>query len=213
MRAERLVLESIADRCLGGGDGSDCFKEGNAYRVRLWGVLPDRWAGNFALHACALGIEIASGDAICLGGARWAATFIVRTADQRASLARHDFLLMARRAPRVAPPLPAPYVEIAIEEAVDGVSDVVAHVTGKDAIGLLAEVLRRFDASALRPRELSIRTTDGAVDDWFWLERASARSERAVSSARRAASQHRADETALAGADRAPEGGLVRTAN
>jgi hypothetical protein len=181
MRAERLVLESIADRCLGGDDGSDCFREGNAYRVRLWGTLPDGWAGNFALHACALGIEIASGDAICLCGGRWAATFVVCTTDPRASVARHDFLLMARRAPRVVPPLPAPCVQIAIEEAVDGVSDVTARVTGKNAIGLLADVLRRFDALALRPREFSIRTIDGGVDDWFWLERTSLQNERLVS--------------------------------
>jgi hypothetical protein len=172
MRAERLVLEPIAERCLGGGDdGSDCFREGDAYRVRLWGVLPDGWSGNFALHAFALGLEIVSGDAICLGRGRWAATFLLRGSDPRASVARHDFLLMARRAPRVVPPLPAPCVEISIEEAADGVSDVMARVTGKDEIGMLAEVLRRFEALALRPCEFSIRTIHGGVDDWFWLER------------------------------------------
>ena len=56
------------------------------------GRLPDGWAGNFALHACALGLEIVSGEAICVDSARWAATFVVRTADPRARMARHDFL-------------------------------------------------------------------------------------------------------------------------
>src|SRR6266404_5405595 len=84
MRAERLALEPIVDRCRHSDDGSDCFREGNAYRVRLWGGLPDGWAGNFALHACALGLEIVSGEAICVDSARWAATFVVRTADPHA---------------------------------------------------------------------------------------------------------------------------------
>ncbi len=176
MRAERLALESIIDRCERGGDGSDCFREGAAYRVRLWGNLPRGWVGNFALHACALGFQIVSGDAICLRGDRWAATFVVHTTDPGATLSVHDFLLMARRAPRAVAPLPEPDVEIALEEAPDGSSGVVARVTGKDTIGLLAEVLRRFEASALRPREFSIRTRRGDVDDWddwFWLVRTS----------------------------------------
>jgi hypothetical protein len=79
MSVDRLALEPLVDRCRRGDDGSDCFREGDAYRVRLWGSLPDGWAGHFALHACALGLEIESGEAICLGGARWAATFVVRT--------------------------------------------------------------------------------------------------------------------------------------
>jgi hypothetical protein len=173
MGAERLALESIMDRCNRGDDGSDCFREGAAYRVRLWGNLPRGWAGNFALHSCVLGVKIVSGDAICLRGDCWAATFLVHTADPHATLSLHDFLQMARRAPRVVPPLPESDVEIALEEAPDGSSGVVARVQGKDTIGLLAEVLRRFEASALRPREFSIRTLRDDVDDWFWLERAS----------------------------------------
>jgi hypothetical protein len=172
MPAERLVLESILDRCREGGDGSDCFREGPACRVRLWGGLQTGWAGHLALHACALGLEIVSGDAIRLDGARWAATFLVRTADARASAVHHDFLRMARRAPRVVPPLPKPEVEIALEIASDVSTGLVARVTGKDTMGLLAEVLRRFEAWELCPREFSLRTERGEVEDWFWLERA-----------------------------------------
>ena len=178
MRAERLALEPIVDRCRHSDDGSDCFREGNAYRVRLWGGLPEGWAGNFALHAYALGLEIIAGEAICIGCARWAATFIVRPADPRVRMARHDFLRMARRAPRVVPPLPEPDVEIVLQEDREGSSSVVARVTGKDTIGLLAEVLRRFDAMGLRLREFSVRTIHEDVDDWFWLERRASVAER-----------------------------------
>jgi hypothetical protein len=170
MSAERLALEPVIDRCQGGGDGSVCFREGSMYRVQLWGGLPEGWAGNLALHACALGLEIVSGEATCVGPTRWAATFVVRTADPRARMARHDFLHMARRAPRVVPPLPAPEIAITWSEVDDGSSAVIAHVRGKDTIGLLAEVLRQFDAAGLRPREFSIRTVDDDVDDWFRLE-------------------------------------------
>jgi hypothetical protein len=170
MRAERLALGPIVDRCRRSDDGSDCFRESNAYRLRLWGNLPNGWAGNFALHACALGLKIVSGEGVRLEGGRWAATFVVHTANSRVPMARHDFLHMARRAPRVVPSLPEPDVEIVLDEAPDG-TNVVARVTGSDTIGLLAEILRRFEASGLRLREFSLRTIRDEVDDWFWLER------------------------------------------
>src|SRR5262245_53364227 len=110
MSVERLALETLVERCLRGDDGSDCFREGDAYRVRLWGSLPDCWTGHFALHAGALGLEMVAGEAICVGGGRWAATFVVRTSCPSAPMARHDFLHMARRAPRAVPPLPEPNV-------------------------------------------------------------------------------------------------------
>ena len=85
---------------------------------------------------------------------------------------------MARRAPRVVPPLPEPDVEIALQEVPHGSSSVIARVTGKDTIGLLAEVLRRFDATGLRLREFSVCTIHEDVDDWFWLERRASLAER-----------------------------------
>ena len=138
MRAERLVLEPVVDRCRRGDDGSAFLREEDAYRVLLWGGLPEGWAGNFALHAYALGLEIVSGEAACIGAGRWAATFVVRTADPNARMACHDFLHMARRAPRVVPPLPEPDVEISLCESTEGSSSVIGRVRGKDTIGLLA---------------------------------------------------------------------------
>src|SRR5262245_47169568 len=171
MDTERLVLQAVIDRCRRDGDGYDCFREGDAYLVRLWGNLPPAWAGNLALHASARGIEILSGDAARIGGARWAAVFLLRAAHPRTQLGRHDFLLMARRAARFLPRLPEPELQIALEDAREGSNLVVARVRGKDAIGLLAETLRRFEALSLRPRRFSLRARNDEIDDCFWLER------------------------------------------
>src|SRR5262245_64919718 len=88
MDTERLVLQAVIDRCRRDGDGYDCSREGDAYRVRLWGNLPPAWAGNLALHASALGIEILSGDAARIGGALSGARLLPRAAHTSPSPAR-----------------------------------------------------------------------------------------------------------------------------
>src|SRR5262245_63139658 len=143
MNAKRLVLQSILDRCGRGDDGYDCFREGSAHRVRLWGDLPPAWPGSLSLHVSALGIEIVSCDAARIGVARWAVTLLLRAADLRARLRGHDFLRMARRTPRFLPQLSEPAYQIALENAPEDSSIVVAHVTGRDAIALRAATLRR----------------------------------------------------------------------
>jgi hypothetical protein len=173
MSAKRLVLQSILDRCGRGDDGYDCFREGSAHRVRLWGDLPPAWPGGLCLHLSALGIAIVSCDAARIGAARWAATLLLRAADLRARLRGYDFLRMARRIPRFLPQLSEPAYQIALENALEDSSIVVAHVTGQDAIGLRAAILRRFETLSLRACELSLRAIDGQVDDRFWLERVS----------------------------------------
>jgi hypothetical protein len=70
MTMDRLALDALIERCLRGDHGSDCFREGDAYRVRLWGNLPGGWTSHFALHAGALGLEIVAGEAICVSGER-----------------------------------------------------------------------------------------------------------------------------------------------
>src|SRR5262249_9396715 len=83
MSAKRIVLQSILDRCGRGDDGYDCFREGSAHRVRLWGDLPPAWPGSLSLHVSALGIEIVSCDAARIGVTRWAATLLLRATDLR----------------------------------------------------------------------------------------------------------------------------------
>src|SRR5262245_17985957 len=138
MNAKRLVLQSILDRCGRGDDGYDCFREGSAHRVRLWGDLPPAWPGSLSLHVSALGIEIASCDAVRIGVARWAAALLLRAADLRARLPGHDFLRIARRTPRFLPRLPEPAFQMVLENALEDSNVVIAHVTGRDAIGLRA---------------------------------------------------------------------------
>jgi len=47
---------------------------------------------------------------------------------------------------------------------------VFATVVGRDSVGLLALVLRRFETFRLRPRRFALRTEGDRVSDWFWLE-------------------------------------------
>src|SRR5262249_24453802 len=86
-----------------------------------------------------------------IGGTRWAAVFRVRAADPRAGPGRHDFLHMARRAARFMPRLAEPEIRITLEDAPESANVVVARVTGKDVIGLLAEPLRGFAGPRRRP--------------------------------------------------------------
>lgn len=150
--------------------GQQIAREGAGYRLRLWGPLPSDWAGNLALHAYVSGIEVVSGDALRTGEGSWAASLLVQS-DARQDAAHHDFLTMARRAPRFVPELPAPAVAFAASRSRTRPGDVFVSVTGKDSIGLVAHVLGRLARHGLRPRRFTLRTLRGEVADWFWMER------------------------------------------
>jgi len=169
MEADGISLDSVIERAARGGEGVDCVPEGNRHRLQLWGRLPPGWAGNLTLHTFIAGLHIDSGDAIRTREGLWAASFLVRTSE-RVERLRHDFLNMARRAPRLLPDLPAPLVTIAAELSHDSPGHVYARVRGKDSVGLLAYVLRRFAAVQLQPRRFILRTEGEDVKDWFWLE-------------------------------------------
>jgi hypothetical protein len=182
MQHDRLALESVLARCDGGEDGFECVSESGQYRLQLWGMLPRAWAGNLALHCFASGLDITAADALRLAGNRWAASFLLRPAGGTNGTdgagatgpARGrpvgDFLRMARRAPRLVPTLPEPEVHVAMASSRERPGCVFAHVTGQDSIGLLAELLRRFEAFGLCPRQLCLRSDEDGIRDWFWLE-------------------------------------------
>jgi len=166
---DHLVLDSVVERGEREPDGFDCFREGSLHRLQLWGMLPSGWAGNLALHVAAAGIEVVSGDAIRTAGSRWAATFLIRSGGS-GEPRRHDFLQMARRAPRGLPPLPEPEVALAVRISEIHAGNCFVHVTGKDSIGLMGNLLRRFARFGLEPRQFKLRTTENGIRDWFWLE-------------------------------------------
>ena len=49
-------LRSLLERAAGGKDGFDCVGEGPSHRLRIWGRLPESWAGNLALQFIVLGL-------------------------------------------------------------------------------------------------------------------------------------------------------------
>ena len=165
------VLESVVERCRIEEEGYDCFREGRAHRLQIWGQLPRGWVGNLSLHLFASGLTILSGDALREGteGAGWAASFLLRPEDPEATI-RHDFLRMARRAPSAIPALPAPSISTSVRFSRSCPGTLHAHVRGSDSIGLLAELLRRFDLFGLQPRQFVLRSKGDEVRDWFWLE-------------------------------------------
>ena len=162
-------LREAIDECDGGGEGFVCRPRDDAYRLRLWGRVPERWAGNLALHCFASALNIEAADALRVDRDRWAAAFALKPRGGRLADAGVDFLAMARRAPRLIPSLPETTIRISVAAASDCAA--FARVSGPDSIGLLAEVLRRFARFDLYPRRLKLRTYHGHVDDWFWLER------------------------------------------
>ena len=154
-----------------GENGFHCERRGAEaeHRLLLWGNLPVDWSANLTLHLAALGTEVISGDAACLDAGIWCAGMVLRAEASDRELGE-DFLRMARRAPRALPGLPVPDVRMDVERSRSEPDHYFARVTGSDSLGLLAEVLRRFGSSGLRPRRFSLRTADGRVNDWFWLE-------------------------------------------
>lgn len=173
MDAIDFVLDPVLDRCAQGDDGFECIPQsipqGDGHRLKLWGNLPAGWAGNLALHAYTARLAIVSGDAVRTRSGSWAASFLLRTSSPTTHLG-HDFLNMARRGPRLVPELPQPVVSIAAQLSHDSPGTVYSQVAGKDSVGLVAEILRRFAAFGLQPRRFMLRTKGEEVEDWFWLE-------------------------------------------
>lgn len=153
-----------------GKDGFRCFREGAGYRVDLWGSFPQRWPRNLAQHCAAAGIEIVSGEALREGVRRWSASFEIRSSDGQDRTPGLDFLAAAQVPPRIPPELPDQELTVSVALGQNSPGMVFAHVEGKDTIGLLAEVLRRFECFDLVPRQFSLHTVEGGVLDWFWLE-------------------------------------------
>lgn len=165
-----LALDPIVERCERHRSGFEFVRESDCHRATLWGALPQDWEGNLALHFFALGYDVRSADAVRVSPGHWAARFDVCALDERRQEPSGDLLVMARRVPRLVPSLPEPDVEIAYAGLEPRARQVYAHVTGRDSVGLLAILIRRFAMRGLTTRRFSLRSEGGEVRDWFWLE-------------------------------------------
>lgn len=149
--------------------GSRCEREGTGHRLELWGPLPPAWAGHLALHLYACEVRIVNGRAERDDAGHWAARLFLQPADPRRDLP-FDFMTMARRAPQLVPPFPRAAVSVGLIRSKEPDAAIFARVVGRDSIGLMAELLRRFERRRLRPRRFCLETRGDSVEDWFWLE-------------------------------------------
>ena len=168
MQGSRYPFDDVLARAEHPEDGFECRPDGRAHRLELWGHLPPAWAGHLSMHMYTSGVAIVSGEAVRTRAGTWAARLLLRTTEPTERL-RFDFLTMARRGPRLVPALPGPLLTISTTPSEEAPGSAFARVRGKDSVGLLAEVLRRFASLDLQPRRFVLRTTGEDVDDWFWL--------------------------------------------
>lgn len=169
MNGTTVPLDVVIRRAEDGGDGFDCEPVGQLHQLSVWGRLPAAWAGHLAMHAFGQGLTIVSGRAVRTRMGAWAAELLLSSRSPSEPL-RLDFLRMARRGPRALPALPCPELTIVTQPARLAEGNLFARVQGRDTVGFLAEVLRRFAASHLQPRRFVLQTQEDQVDDWFWLE-------------------------------------------
>lgn len=168
MQGSRYPFDDVLARAEHPEDGFECRPEGRAHRLELWGHLPPAWAGHLSMHMCMAGIAIYSGEAVRTRAGTWAARLLLGTSEPTERL-RFDFLTMARRGPRLVPTLPSLGVTITSTPSEEIPGSAFVRVRGKDSVGLIAELLRRFASTDLQPRRFILHTTNDEVDDWFWL--------------------------------------------
>jgi hypothetical protein len=147
--------------------GFVCEREGDGFRLEIWGSFPPDWCGNLSLQCYAAKLSVVSADARRERASYWAGRFLLAS-DGVDSVETVDFVRMAMRPPRaVLPPGEVAIDELQIERS-DGTGAAEVHLSAPDRLGFLAYVLHRFAFCGLYPHGLVLRTSSGGrIDDWF----------------------------------------------
>lgn len=139
---------------------------GTRWEIELAGLLAPGWAGCLASGLARRAISIERGHAIGDGQGLWAGRFEVTSPHDLRNLALAPLLAEDGDASARA--------TIALEEC--AVLAVPEHggsfhvvVRGRDCVGFLAALMRRFAYFSLFAVELRLDTRDGLADDQFWL--------------------------------------------
>lgn len=136
------------------------------YRITLWGGFFPGWIGSFTGRLADRGLNISGGSAKKISPAVWHAVFEF-AAVTGVDVTTLDFLSLADSTLDRTPPKAVHLDNYRVVANQDGCISV--HVSGRDQLGLLSSLLKKFHLYMLFPNEVSVATTAGRVTDFFRL--------------------------------------------
>ena len=137
-----------------------------SYRITLWGGFFPGWIGSFTGRLADRGLNITAGEARKVTPAVWQAVFEFE-ATAGADVAKIDFLELADSSLDRTPPKAIRLDDYRVVANQDGCISV--HISGRDQLGLLSSLLKKFHLYMLFPNEVAVATTAGRVTDFFRL--------------------------------------------
>jgi hypothetical protein len=139
---------------------------GTRYRITLRGGFFPGWIGSFTGRLADQGLNIISGSARKITPAIWFATFEFE-AQPGIDPRRIDFLKLADDKLDRSAPKAIQLDDFQVVPNPDGCVSV--HISGRDQLGLLGSLLKKFHLYMLFPNEVVVETTAGKVKDFFRL--------------------------------------------
>lgn len=136
------------------------------YRITLWGGFFPGWIGSFTGRLADRGLNITGGSARKVTPAAWHAVFEFE-ASAGVDVAKINFLDLADSSLDRTPPKAIRLEDYRIVANQDGCISV--HISGRDQLGLLSSLLKKFHLYMLFPNEVTVATTAGRVTDFFRL--------------------------------------------
>lgn len=136
------------------------------YRITLWGGFFPGWIGSFSGRLADRGLNITGGEARKITPAVWHAVFEFE-ATTGVDVANINFLVLADSTLDRTPPKAIRLDDYRVVANQDGCISV--HISGRDQLGLLSSLLKKFHLYMLFPNEVTVATTAGRVTDFFRL--------------------------------------------
>ncbi len=136
------------------------------YRITLWGGFSPGWIGSFTGRLADREINIIGGEARKVTPAVWHAVFEFEAA-AGVDVAKINFMELADSSLDRTPPKAISLDDYRVVANQDGCLSV--HISGRDQLGLLSSLLKKFHLYMLFPNEVTVATAAGRVTDFFRL--------------------------------------------
>lgn len=136
------------------------------YRITLWGGFFPGWIGSFTGRLADRGLNITGGEARKVTPAVWHAAFEFE-ATAGVDVTKINFLELADSSLDRTPPKAISLDDYRVVANQDGCISV--HISGRDQLGLLSSLLKKFHLYMLFPNEVTVATAAGRVTDFFRL--------------------------------------------